>query len=497
MFFNSIRFKISILYTAVLGLILLAYSTLLYVNLQYVIYTDIDKELREKAIAIEKAISKYSQTLEPDYETVPKSLERTVQVMGTAIDSLFDSARLGKIDEEWKYQIYELGIHDDYLIVYYPTGEIAERSHNVEETIIPILHSNMNDVSLDQPVMTNIITDLYKFRVIAYPLFRDGRLKYIIQLATNLEQTLFVLRSRIILIYGTIPIVLIITSFIGRFFVKRVLQPITGITQAAGAISHKDLSKRLEQRLSDIEIRSLVNALNDMLERIEKAFNYIEDFSSDVAHELKTPLAIIRGESEVALRKERSNEEYKRVITVNVEEAARMLKTIDDLLLLTKLDYQAHVFTFEPIQLNDFFSEIHEQTKIISEKKNIRVALSIPKKIIFIEANRLHLRRLFFNLINNAIKFTPEGGKITLGLKYEEKKAIMSVNDTGIGIPKEDLPKIFDRFYHRDRTQWANDAASGLGLSIVYSIALFHKGTVTVDSVVGKGSTFTVVLPIK
>jgi signal transduction histidine kinase len=125
------------------------------------------------------------------------------------------------------------------------------------------------------------------------------------------------------------------------------------------------------------------------------------------------------------------------------------------------------------------------------------VTLSVPKKILFVEANRLHLRRLFFNLINNAIKFTQEGGTITLSLKREGKKAILSVTDTGIGIPKEDLPKIFDRFYHRDRTQWTTDAASGLGLSIVHSIALLHKGSISVDSIVGKGSTFTVTLPLK
>jgi heavy metal sensor kinase len=497
-FFSSIRFKISILYTLVLGLILLAYSTILYMNLQYVIYNDIDKELTKRAQAIENTMDKYAQVLEPNHETVPKSLSRTIQIIGTEPSAMFETAaRLKDIDKEWKYRIYERAIHKDYIIVYYPTGDIAEQSNNVEKLLVPILHSSLDGLSFDVPSHLNIITELYKFRVYVYPIYREGRLKYVLQVATNLEETLFILRSRIIIIYGSIPVVLIITSFIGRFFVKRVLRPITGITRATEAITHKDLSKRLEQRLSDIEIRSLVNALNDMLGRLDQAFKYIEDFSSDVAHELKTPLAIIRGESEIALRKERDIEEYKRVITVNVEESERMLKTIDDLLLLTKLDYQAHVFKFELVQLNDFMAEIYEQAKIISVKKNIEVELFIPKKIIYIEANRLHLRRLFFNLINNAIKFTPDYGKISLDVKRDQKKAVVTVTDTGIGIPKEDLPRIFDRFFHRDRTATPTGSASGLGLSIVQSIAALHKGTVNVLSEVGRGTTFIVTLPMK
>ena len=497
MLFNSIRFKISILYTLALGLILLAYSSILYLNLQYVIYSDMDDALRRKAEAIESTIVKYARILEPDYETVPQSLARAMRVMGMDESGLFESARLKELDQEWKYRMYELGLHEDYILVYYPTGEIAERSHNMEENLVPVLKASLRNVPYRDVSIVNIITNLYKFRVITYPFYRDGRLKYVIQLATDLEETLFVLRSRIIIIFGSIPVVLIITSFIGRFLVKRILRPITGITKAAEMITHKDMTKRVEHRLNDIEIRSLVNALNDMLDRLEKAFHYIEDFSSDVAHELKTPLSIIRGEAEVALRKERTSEEYRRVIQVNVEEAARMLKTIDDLLLLTKLDYQVHVFSVEPVQLNDFMREIFEQAKIIASKKKIAVTFSMAKQIMYIEANRLHLRRLFFNLINNAIKFTPEDGKIDIAVKREHKKVRISVRDSGVGIPREDLPRIFDRFFHRDRARMSGESASGLGLSIVQSIATFHNGTVDVQSQPGRGTTFIVTLPLK
>jgi signal transduction histidine kinase len=256
------------------------------------------------------------------------------------------------------------------------------------------------------------------------------------------------------------------------------------------------MSKRVKKELADEEVKKLVSAFNDMIARLETSFQYIEKFSSDVSHELKTPLAIIRGESEVTLRQEREPEEYKRVIQVSLEEVQRMLKIIDDLFLLTRLDYRPEVFKFENFDLLGFFTELYEKMRIVAGEKNLEINLSIPNKPNLIKADRLHLRRLFFNLIDNAIKFTPRNGKIDIKVRYEGKQVVAAISDTGFGIPPEDLSRIFERFFHTHRKDSARAAGNGLGLSIVHSIARIHHGSVKVESELGKGSTFTVTLPL-
>jgi len=146
------------------------------------------------------------------------------------------------------------------------------------------------------------------------------------------------------------------------------------------------------------------------------------------------------------LKKERSQEEYKRVISVCLEETKRMLKIIEDLLLLTKMNYQPDVLKFEQINLTQFIQIISEQAKILASKKNIRVNTDVPEEAGMVNADELHLRRLFLNLIDNAIKFTPGNGSITIRLKYDNQKAAVSIIDSGIGIEEENIPKLFDKF---------------------------------------------------
>jgi len=303
-------------------------------------------------------------------------------------------------------------------------------------------------------------------------------------------------RNKLLYILIPIPITLLFGYFIGRVIVVRILRPIKEITDTANNITHEDLSLRVKAENVDEELRSLVQAFNDMVSRLGESFEYITDSSSYIAHELKTPIAIIRGESEFALKKERDKEEYKRVISVSLEETKRMLKIIEDLLLLTKMNYQPDVLKFEQIELTQFIGIIYEQAKILASSKNIIVNIDIPQEAGTINADELHLRRLFLNLIDNAIKFTPASGSISISLEYENQKAIVSIIDTGIGIEEENLPKLFDKFFRIDGTVKDAAPSSGLGLSIAQSIAELHGGEISVTSRAGQGSNFTVSIPL-
>ncbi|MDD5652895.1 MAG: ATP-binding protein [Candidatus Omnitrophica bacterium] len=293
-----------------------------------------------------------------------------------------------------------------------------------------------------------------------------------------------------------IPVTLLFGYFVGQIIVIRILRPIKEITDTANNITHEDLSLRVKAENVDEELRCLIEAFNGMVSRLGESFEYITDSSSYIAHELKTPIAIIRGESEFALKKERDKEEYKRVISVSLEETKRMLKIIEDLLLLTKMNYQPDVLKFEQIDLTEFFRIIYEQAKILASKKNITVNTDIPEEAGAVNADELHLRRLFLNLIDNAIKFTPVNGSIGISLKHENQKALVSITDTGIGIEEENMPKLFEKFFRIEGKAKDDAPSSGLGLSIAQSIAELHDGEISVTSRVGQGSNFTVSIPL-
>jgi heavy metal sensor kinase len=302
--------------------------------------------------------------------------------------------------------------------------------------------------------------------------------------------------NKLFFILAPIPLIALFGYIIGRIIIGKILKPIKEITDTANNITHEDLSLRVQAGNVDEELRCLIEAFNGMVSRLGESFEYITDSSSYIAHELKTPIAIIRGESEFALKKEREKDEYKRVISVNLEEAKRMLKIIEDLLLLTKMNYQPDVLKLEQIDLTQFIQIIYEQAKILASKKNITVNIDIPGGTGMVNADELHLRRLFFNLIDNAIKFTPANGNIRISLKYEKQKAAVSIADTGVGIGKENLPKLFDKFFRIEGKVKDSSPSSGLGLSIAQSIVKLHKGEIAIASELGKGSIFTVLLPL-
>lgn len=493
--FRSMKFKISILYTLILGTILLVYSAILYLNLSYVVYREIDNNLRRKALEIGKIIDAYSDVFEAKEDGIAVSLKRAIHLEEVVGEEFFQWPSITRMDEAWQYKIKALGIKQDFIVVYYPAGDMVEKSDNVDGDIFKILEKSFKGTATDKIVVKNVTVKDFHARVIAVPFYRWNKVRYIIQLATPLEWHLFILKSKLRLILLTIPVFMLFSSLIGRFLVVKMFKPIVEITRTARALSHKDMSQRVVLKHPDDELGPLVEGFNDMIARLEKNFRYIEEFSSNVAHELKTPLAIIRGELELALRKSRGTEEYRKAIVIALDESQRMLKTISDLLLLAKLDYQAEVFRFEPVDLGEFLSEIGTQGKAIAGEKEILVRLIPLLESIIVQADKFHLRRLFFNIIDNAIKFTPKGGTIDIAAVRDGAHVCVAVADSGAGIAPADLPKIFDRFFRVTRTEEA-PPANGLGLSIVESIAKIHQGRVEVASEPGKGATFTLILPI-
>ena len=291
----------------------------------------------------------------------------------------------------------------------------------------------------------------------------------------------------------------VIIGLVGSMFfllTRRILASVEDIAVTTRNMNLKTLSGRVGTVDLEQEMEYLAKSINMMLERLELSFEYIKDFSSSIGHELKTPLAIIKGESEIALRKERQVEDYRKALRVNIEEANRMIRIVEDLVFLAKLDYNPDNIKKEVFDFIPFFADIERRAKTLAAQKQIDLTASAPETTVTLEGNKLHLSRLFFNLIQNAVKFMPSGGKINLTVHSEDDVLKVSVSDTGQGISAEDLPRIFQRFFHKDKSQLESSDSIGLGLSIAKSIAKFHNGDIEVESKLQEGATFAVILPI-
>lgn len=290
--------------------------------------------------------------------------------------------------------------------------------------------------------------------------------------------------------------VIIVIGVIFFLLTRRMLLSVKDIAGTARNISLINLSGRIDTASLEIEMEYLAKSINAMLDRLEQSFDYVKEFSSSIGHELKTPLAIIKGGSEIALRKERQSEDYRKVLSVNIEEANRMIRIVEDLVFLAKLDYNPDNIKKEVFDCIHFFDDIRERTEMLAAQKGINFTASIPEAHVSLEGNKLHLSRLLFNLIQNAIKFTSTGGKVDLNVYFDKKVIKIVISDTGSGISETDMPKIFQRFFHKETLGPENAGSLGLGLSIAKTIAKFHKGDIEVKSQLGKGTAFTVILPV-
>lgn len=489
---NSIRFKISILFVAILGTILVIHSTILYLSLRYTLYKDLDAELRMKVEQIVSTINAYLEVLGEGEDTFLFAVKRVITLQGEHPHKQM----IEEFEAKWLQKVDTLDLREHFITFSGIDGTSIVRSENVSEQIFYAFLKKNKPARSRRETMRTINVNGNRLRIISIPFVHNNTQEYLLQVGTPLKPIIYILNNRLFYIAISIPVILFFAGFIGQLFAVRIMKPVVEVAKTAQGITHENLSERVKAEHVDEEMKYLVDSFNDMIERLEGSFNYIVEMSSHIAHELKTPLAIIRGESELALRKEQADEEYRRVIAVTIQEVERMLKTINDLLLLTKLEYRQDIFKFERIDLRTFFMEIYEQTKILASRKEIEVTFTMAKGPLYLNGDTLHLRRLFFNIIDNALKFTSRKGGVVIDIRRAGKDLSVVISDTGVGIPKDDLPEIFKRFFHVDRTGRKEEPGIGLGLSIALSIARIHHGDIRVESEVGKGTTFTVILPL-
>jgi len=319
---------------------------------------------------------------------------------------------------------------------------------------------------------------------------------YLAQAAVPLDDFYSALHLFATLLLVSVPILLLSAAMGGYWMSRRALAPVDQITETARSISVQNLSSRLIVPQTGDELQRLSETLNSMLERLEAAFKKIIQFTADASHELRTPVAVMRTRTELSLRKPRSAEEYRAALAQVHSELEKTSELVEKLMLLARADYGVEALQLSTENLGEIVRDVCSQGKMLSEAKEISFREQIPEQPVWVNADAHALRRLFLILIDNAIKYTPKGGRVNVVVDQENGFAIGEIRDTGIGIAPEDLPNVFERFYRADKARSRESGGVGLGLSIGRWIAEAHAGTIEVQSSLGGGSIFKLRLPL-
>ena len=293
-----------------------------------------------------------------------------------------------------------------------------------------------------------------------------------------------------------LPLLVILASLLGYWLSARALAPVSRIIQGAERVGVRNLSRRLEVPRAKDELRRLTEHLNAMLDRIEASVKRITQFTADASHDLRTPLALIRTNAELVLRRPRSESEYREALHRILVTSEETTELIEQLLMLARADANVAQLKMEPTELYKIVRAAGQKARMLAAGKGLRFSESGPPCSLTLLANAAALERLLLSVVDNAVKYTPPSGHVALVLSVQGSQAVIEVRDTGIGIAEQDLPHVFERFYRADQTRSRETRGSGLGLSIAKWIAETHNGSIELHSRPGQGTTVIICLPL-
>lgn len=420
------------------------------------------------------------------------------------------------MDEIYKFINFNLSLY--YIQIADSNNQIIWQSHNLDEIKLPLIPTKSQLKSVDKDSLEYVnskmlsLPELYIDKnlkgfagdsVMMQGEIDNNNINFMIKRSKNAvitvgysmrlieKQTGFIIN----LLLVVIPLILIISGTGGFFLATLSMKPINDIIKTVNDIKVTNLSRRLPKIEGEDEISRLTITLNEMIGRLENSFIQIKQFTSDASHELKTPLTIMRGELEIALIKQLTEHEYMRIIASSLDEVIRLTNVVENLLELSRADAGNIKLIFQEKSLTRLIVDIVEDAYILAEQNKILVNSSVDPDVVF-EFDQVKLHQAILNVIDNAIKYTPRYGKIFIELKRRGNYVYINVADTGMGIPKDKLEHVFDRFYRVDKSRSSEIKGTGLGLSIVHWIIKAHEGEISVNSEVNQGTEFSIKLPL-
>ena len=328
-------------------------------------------------------------------------------------------------------------------------------------------------------------------RRISFPITSQGTVRYVLQSQTSLDLVNETLQW-LILTLGAMTLGVFVCAWVGSNWIARmVLSPINTLGQTATTVSAQSLDTRVFLEAPYEEFQQLAKSFNKMLERLQGVFESQRRFIGDAAHELKTPLTAMKGNMEVALQRERSTKDYQDVLSTTLGQVEHLVRLVKSLLTLTQFAGEHSPIDLKPVLMEPLLKELASELSVLAEEKGCFLTAHL-QEVPQILGDAGQLKQLVINLLDNAIRHTPQGGSVTVTLQSSENNVLVSVADTGSGIGTEHLPHIFTRFYRADQVRDRESGGTGLGLAIAKEIVLAHNGTINVQSEIGKGSVFTV-----
>jgi heavy metal sensor kinase len=356
---------------------------------------------------------------------------------------------------------------------------------------VPSLKSQANRESLreEHPTADS------ELMIFAMPFSAKDGGRYVIEVGSSNLEIERVLHGLLLAIGIGLPAMVAIAIAGGYLLMRRALRPVDEITQSAERITSHNLSERLPVARTGDELERLSVGLNRMIARLDESFQHVNRFSADASHELRTPLTILRGELEAAAQQEQITPELRETLGSALEETERLSRIVESLMSISRLDAGEARVELAHFDLAELTSGTTEQMRLLAEDKDIALRCEAERQVR-VEGDRARLKQVIVNLVDNAIKYTPAGGLVGVKVCATNGRAVLEVNDSGVGIPPEALPNIFERFYRVDKGRSRQMGGAGLGLSIVKAIVTAHGGQVKVESVEGKGSRFFVELPV-
>jgi heavy metal sensor kinase len=460
---HSIRFRLTAWYAGLLSALLVLFGVFIYVTLDRFL----EAVLRD--------------TLAKEAQTIGETLVRDVVQNG-------DDYVIGEIEEHFAPRIM-----GRFVRVTRPDGTVlyqsgAPHSGQFDPGAVSVQRADAFPSWREEHLANG------ELLIYGTPYVERTGTKYLIEAGAPHEQVERVLHGLVLSLGIALPIIVAIAIGGGYVFMRKALKPLDEVATTAERITSRNLNERVTVSPTGDELEKLAVSLNRMMARLEESFHHISRFSADASHEIRTPLAIIRGELENAFQSRDVSTELKQTIGSALEETERLSRIVEQLLEMSRLEAGETLIERSRFDLVELTKMTVDQMRPLAEEKKLKLSVDAAKPVD-IEADRIRLQQIVVNLVDNAIKYTGTEGSISVSVFPVDGMAVLEVADTGIGIPKEALSQVFDRFYRVDKARSRQLGGTGLGLAIVKSICAAYGGNVTVKSAQGKGAIFRVELP--
>lgn len=463
---RSIRFRLSAWYAALLGGLLILFGGFTYFTLAQFL----ESNMRE--------------TLSQEAQTIGQALLQNISKTGEAYVA-------NEIEEHFAPRIT-----NHFLRVTRNDGSVLYQSGRPMDGSFDPAHVAAAQVEAPPSWREESMAGDTGLVVYSMPYVDPEGRRYVIQTGTSHEQVGQVLRGLLLSLAIAFPLIVGISIGGGYLLMRNALNPLDQIANTAERITSRSLNERVPEVTTGDELEKLALSLNRMMARLEESFHQIHRFSADASHEIRTPLAIIRGELEAGLETPGLLPELRETIDSALEEAERLSRIVEQLLEMTRLEAGETLVELTRFNLAEMTKSTVEQMRLLAEEKQIALRFegTLPLHVL---GDPLRVKQIVVNLVDNAIKYTAPGGSVSVSSFPVDGRAILEVVDTGIGIPEDALPHVFERFYRVNEDRSRQLGGTGLGLAIVKSICTVFGGTVTVKSAAGAGTAFRVELPME